>query len=147
MTNENKNVIRRYVELFNDGDLEKLRELFTRDAMVYGVLGWGKVDDVMPIWRQLTESLAMRLTIDDIVAEENTVAVRYTETGTAKASFFGKPATGKSYELVAMEWFVLRDGKIDRRWGARDAASQAKQLGWDVPATKSDVDRSRQDST
>jgi hypothetical protein len=28
-----------------------------------------------------------------------------------------------------MEWFVLRDGRIHRRWGARDAASQARQIG------------------
>ena len=27
-----------------------------------------------------------------------------------------------------MEWFHLRDGKILKRWGARDAASQAKQI-------------------
>jgi len=33
------------------------------------------------------------------------------------------------YELVAMEWFVIHDGKIQRRWGARDSASQARQLG------------------
>jgi hypothetical protein len=28
-----------------------------------------------------------------------------------------------------MEWFVIRDGRIQRRWGARDAASQMRQLG------------------
>jgi hypothetical protein len=28
-----------------------------------------------------------------------------------------------------MEWFVLREGRIHRRWGARDAAAQARQLG------------------
>ncbi|MCI0693122.1 hypothetical protein L0337_14085 [candidate division KSB1 bacterium] len=38
-----------------------------------------------------------------------------------------------------MEWFEVKDGKIRRRWGTRDAASQAKQLGWDMPATKADV--------
>jgi len=31
--------------------------------------------------------------------------------------------------LVAIEWFEVRDGKIRRRWGARDSASQARQLG------------------
>jgi hypothetical protein len=40
------------------------------------------------------------------------------------------PATGKSYEMVAMEWFEIKDGLIHRRWGARDSASQSKQLGW-----------------
>jgi predicted ester cyclase len=28
-----------------------------------------------------------------------------------------------------MEWFEIEQGKIKRRWGARDAASQARQLG------------------
>jgi hypothetical protein len=37
--------------------------------------------------------------------------------------------TGKTYEIVAMEWFELRDGRIARRWGARDSASQARQIG------------------
>jgi ketosteroid isomerase-like protein len=38
---------------------------------------------------------------------------------------------GKSYELVAMEWFEIEGDRIKRRWGARDAASQARQLGID----------------
>ena len=32
-------------------------------------------------------------------------------------------------EVVAMEWLELRDGDIRRRWGARDSASQARQIG------------------
>ena len=111
-----------------------LRALFAPDALVYGVLGWGKVDDVMPIWRQLVDGLAMQLEIVDIVAEDDRVAVRYVERGTSRAAFFDKPATGKSYELVAMEWFIVAEGLIQRRWGARDGASQARQLGWDLPA-------------
>ncbi|GAB4357391.1 MAG: hypothetical protein Kow00114_08890 [Kiloniellaceae bacterium] len=129
----NKNVVRRYVEKFNAGDLAGLRALFADDALIYGVLGWGKVDDVMPIWRQLVESLAMQRAIEDIVAEGDVVAVRYTERGIARAAFFDKPATGRSYELTAMEWFIVQDGTIRRRWGARDGASQARQLGWDQP--------------
>ncbi len=35
---------------------------------------------------------------------------------------------GKSYELVAMEWFILREGKIYHRWDTRDSASQARQI-------------------
>ena len=104
--------------------------------MIHGVLGWGKVDDVMPIWQHLVNSIAMQLHIDAIVAEGDVVAVRYTERGTARAPFFDKPATGKSYELVAMEWFELADGKIRRRWGARDSATQARQLGWEEAARR-----------
>lgn len=127
----NKDVVKLYVERFNAGDLEGLGALFTDDALVYGVLGWGKVGDVMPIWRQLVEALAMQLEIVDIIAEGDKVAVRYVERGTARAAFFDKPATGRSYELVAMEWFEIAEGRIRRRWGARDAAAQARQLGWE----------------
>jgi len=34
-----------------------------------------------------------------------------------------------SCEPVAMEWFVVTDRPIQRRWGARDAASRARQIG------------------
>jgi ketosteroid isomerase-like protein len=135
----NKQTVRRYVERFNAGDLNGLRELFTEDAEVHGVLGWGPVDAVMPIWRMLVEGLAMQLHIDALCAEGEIVAVRYTERGTSRAPFFDHPATGETYELVAMEWFELRGGRIRRRWGARDAASQARQLGWDRPAERAET--------
>lgn len=126
---QNKNVVRQYAEAFNRGDLEALRGLFAEEAEIQGVLGKGMMDKVLPIWRQLVEGYGMQLQVEEMIAEDDRVAVRYIERGTFKAPAFGKEPTGKSYELVAMEWFVIRDGKIQRRWGARDAASQARQLG------------------
>ena len=38
------------------------------------------------------------------------------------------PVTGKSFEVVAMEWFVFKDGRIHRRLGARDNAAQFRQM-------------------
>jgi hypothetical protein len=47
------------------------------------------------------------------------VAVLYTERGTSVRSFRGDPpATGRSYEIVAMEWFEIKESLIYRRWGA-----------------------------
>ena len=62
-------------------------------------------------------------------AGDDLVAVRYTARGTFVAPFRGHQPTGTSYELVAIEWFVVQDRKIHRRWGARDSAAQARQLG------------------
>lgn len=127
--NEAKAVVRRYVEAFNQGDLEGLRSLLADDAEVQGVLGKGQFDRIEPIWRQLIEGYGMQLEIQGLVAEGNVVAARYRETGTFRAPAFGHQPTGRSYELVAMEWFEIENGRIKRRWGARDAASQARQLG------------------
>jgi steroid delta-isomerase-like uncharacterized protein len=125
----NKHVVRQYVEAFNQGDLPRLRELFTPDASVHGVLGWGGLDVVLPIWKELHEAFKIELVVEELIAEGDVVAVRYVERGTFAGAFRGRPPTGKSYELVAMEWFSLRDEKIHRRWGARDSASQARQIG------------------
>jgi steroid delta-isomerase-like uncharacterized protein len=128
-TETNKQVVREYVAAFNRGDVDALRGLFAADALIYGVLGWGGMEEAAPIWRELHTAFGIELQIEELIAEGETVAARYTERGKFTAPFRGKQPTGKSYELVAMEWFLVRDGKIHCRWGARDAASQARQLG------------------
>ena len=125
----NKSVVRSYVDAFNRGDFAALREIFAEDAEVQGVLGKGTMDKVVGIWQELHSAFGIELTIAEMIAEGECVAVRYTERGTFRGTFRGQTPTGKSYELVAMEWFELRAGKIQRRWGARDAASQARQIG------------------
>jgi steroid delta-isomerase-like uncharacterized protein len=129
LSEQNKATVLQYVDAFNRGDIKSLRAVFADDAEIQGVLGKGMMDKVIPIWQQLIEGYGIQLQVDDICAEGDVVAVRYTERGTFRAPAFGNQPTGKSYALVAMEWFVVRDGKIQCRWGARDAASQARQLG------------------
>ena len=122
-------VLTAYVDAFNRGDLDGLCQLFTPDALVFGVLGWGEIGKVRPIWSQLMSGLRMNLTIDAVAVDGSTVAVRYTERGTFSAPFRGAAPTGKSYEIVAMEWFELEGDLIRRRWGARDSATIARQVG------------------
>ena len=126
---ECKSVVRAYADAFNRGDLAALKSLLTDDAEIQGVMGKGLFDKIEPVWRQLIEGYGVQLHIEELVAEGNLVAARYTEIGTFKAPAFGNEPTGRSYELVAMEFFEIEGGKIKRRWGARDSASQAKQLG------------------
>ncbi len=125
-----RDVVLAYVDAFNRGDLDALCATFAPDALVWGVLGWGSMDKVRPIWKDLIECLGMQLQVEQMVVEGEQVAVRYTERGTARREFRGSPATGRTYEIVAMEFFVVRDGLVQRRWGARDSASIARQLGW-----------------
>ena len=124
----NKEIVLAYVDAFNRGDIEALIDLFAPDALVYGVLGWGRMDQVVPIWREIKAAFDMQLQVESI-AEDDIVAVRYVERGTSVGSFRGGPVTGKSFEVVAMEWFIIKEGKIHRRWGARDNAAQMRQLG------------------
>jgi predicted ester cyclase len=126
---EAKAVVLRYVEAFNRGDLGGLKALLAEDAEIQGVMGKGLFEKIEPIWRQLIEGYGIQFKVEGLIAEGNVVAARYVETGTFRSPVFGNQPTGRSYELVAMEWFKIEGGKIKRRWGARDAASQARQLG------------------
>lgn len=129
----NKQIVLDYVNAFNRGDLDALTQLFGPDALVYGVLGWGKLDQVVPIWREIKEAFSIQLQVESMIAENDIVAVRYVERGTSVGSFRGGPITEKSFEVVAMEWFIIKDEKIHQRWGARDNAAQMRQMG--LPAT------------
>jgi steroid delta-isomerase-like uncharacterized protein len=124
----NKTAIQAYAEAFSRGDFERVAALCTPDVEVQGVLGKGGLDVAMPIWRSLHEAFGIHLSIEEIIAEGDVVAVRFVETGTFRAPFRGMEPTGKSYQLVAMEWFHMRDGKIAARWGARDSASMMRQV-------------------
>lgn len=133
MSDENKRVVLEYVEAFNRGDLDALGQIFAPGALVYGVLGWGEVENVKLIWQDLVRCFNINLQVESMVAEGDIVAVRYVERGKSVGSFRGGPVTGQGYEIVAMEWFVMKDGKIDRRWGARDSAAMFKQMGLPLP--------------
>ena len=125
----NQKIVLAYVDAFNRGDEVAMRPLFTDDALIYGVLGWGGLDQVVPIWREIKAAFDIQLQVESMIAEDDIVAVRYAERGTSIGSFRGGPVTGKSFEVVAMEWFEIKEGKIHRRWGARDNASQLRQMG------------------
>ncbi len=126
-----KDVVIAYVDAFNHGDIDRLCNLFAPDALVWGVLGWGTIKQARPVWKDLMECLQIQLTVEAIIAEGAVVVARYTERGKSVKAFRGVGPTNKTYELLAMEWFEIKDGLIHRRWGARDSASQAKQLGFE----------------
>jgi steroid delta-isomerase-like uncharacterized protein len=125
-----KGIICTYVNAFNRGDLDGVCKLFAPDAQIWGVLGFGTLEQARPVWRDLIDCLQIQLTVDAVIAEGCNVAVRYTERGKSVRAFRGAGPTNKTYELLAMEWFEIKDNLIQRRWGARDSASQARQLGF-----------------
>lgn len=130
-TEANKSVVQAYVAAFNAFDMARLATLFAPEARIYGVLGFGGLAEVEPIWRELHEGMNIRLEVLDIVAEGDNVAVRYRETGRFTGLFrglAGHQPTGRSYEITAMEWFVVQNGRITCRWGARDSGAIARQV-------------------
>lgn len=121
-----------YVEAFNAGDWERMqRTLFVPDPHVAGVLGQGGWELVLPVWKELHHSMAMRLELLDLISEGHKAVARLRETGRFVGPFrglAGHEPTGRSYEISAIEWFELQDDRIARRFAARDSAAIARQV-------------------
>jgi steroid delta-isomerase-like uncharacterized protein len=72
----------------------------------------------------------LRYTLEDLVAEGELVAARYSWRGTHKGeAFLGIPPSGKSILVRGMDFYRLRDGRIVEHWDNIDELGMLTQLG------------------
>ena len=67
--------------------------------------------------------------IEDMITENDKVAVRFTMMGTHKGTFFGVPATGKPITVSAMNFYRLSDNQIIEEIGQPDLLALMTQIG------------------
>jgi predicted ester cyclase len=70
--------------------------------------------------------------VDNVVAEDNIVAMRMTLTGTHKGPLMGGfplPPTGRRVEMKMIHMVRMVDGRIAEHWAVRDDLSMMRQLG------------------
>jgi steroid delta-isomerase-like uncharacterized protein len=70
-----------------------------------------------------------RFSIDEVIAEGDDVACRFSYTGTHKGELFGMPATGKRVSVVGLAIGRLENGKIVESWELVDQQKLMEQLG------------------
>ena len=112
--NKNVRLALKGFEAFNRQDKDALMELFadnfTYDSVTRYKLdkeGYLKFLNVM-----YTTFPDIKLHVDRIISQGNTVVAETTITGTHKKEYLGIPATGKSIKLPAVYIFDLEAGKV-----------------------------------
>ena len=132
-TEENKAIARRWFEESgNRHNLAIVDELFTPDYVNHALgaaPGGGREAEKQLIEGMLTAFPDMRFTIEDMVAEGDKVAVRYTIQGTHQGVFMGIPATGKAFTTTAIVILRFENGKIAEEWFQGDDLGMLQQLG------------------
>lgn len=131
-TTENKEVARRfYEEVLNKRDLDQLDQLATQDYIEHDPLpGQGTgLPGLRDRVTALVNGLDPTFTIEDVIAEDDRVAVRWTNSGTHVAEFLGIPATGRSFSIAGIDIYRLEDGKLAEHWHVVDMYAQMIQLG------------------
>ena len=68
-------------------------------------------------------------TLEEMVAEGDKVAARFTMRGTHQGNFFGVPPTGKKIEVKAMNFYCFSDGQIVEEHGQPDLLGLMQQIG------------------
>jgi predicted ester cyclase len=71
----------------------------------------------------------LRVTIEELVAEGDKVAVRRSYAGTHRGELLGVPPTGKQLQLGGISIFRLTGGKIAEHWEQLDRLTLMQQLG------------------
>ena len=132
---ENKAVLRREVEeLYNHaGNLDVVEEIFSPDYVSHEptsgeVRGIEGARQFAATFREAFPDL--KNTIEDMVAEGDTVVMRFRGSGTheGETEAFGPP-TGKRMEITGITIKRLSDGKIVEAWTNFDALGMMRQLG------------------
>ena len=131
-TDENKAMVRRFFALGpSQGDLKAADELLADDFTLHVPLscspGVQGMDKVITACRAAFEHL--EVTVEDMVAEGDRVAARFTARGIHKGTFMGRPATGKSITMTGIEIFRIENGRIAELWGEANLRGLMQQLG------------------
>jgi steroid delta-isomerase-like uncharacterized protein len=68
-------------------------------------------------------------TIEDMITENDKVAIRFTMRGTHQGAFFGVPATEKTIVVQAMNFYRLSGDQIIEEFGQPDMLGLLTQIG------------------
>ena len=114
--------LREIEEVWHQGNLDVVDDIFSTNFVNHDPY-WGAPDRrSYKQWVASQLPSAPRLTVDDIVAEGNRLACRWT-------SRFTDPASGKQVKCVGVDICRFADGKIVERWWSKDILGVLQQLG------------------
>lgn len=135
---ENKATLKRYYdEVMNKGDFSLLSDLM--DEEYYLETPTAKTEKGYEAYKQgyanrKAVSSDAIFTIDEMLAEGDTVVIRGYLKGTHTGELQGIPATGKQYNAGYTAFYYFKEGKITRCWTLHDVLTRNQQLGITPPA-------------
>ncbi|MBI5291407.1 MAG: ester cyclase [Chloroflexi bacterium] len=130
---QNKAVIRRLIQgVWNEGNAAVLDEVFAADfvdrtALPGATPGREGLKQLFTMFSAAFSDASS--TIDDLIAEGDKVAWRWTFRGTHIGPFMGIPATGKTITLTGITIDRIAGNAIVERWNQADFAGMMQQLG------------------
>ncbi len=129
---ENKALVERFVgEFWSSGRLSAADELLTADATIaVNNQAVADIETLKAICRSIREAFPdWHSTFEELVAEGESVAERWTGRGTHQGEFQGIAATGRQVAVPGTVFYRIVDGKIAEFRGQFDRLAMLEQLG------------------
>ncbi len=129
---ENKALIRRYMEAVDTGDVNRLDEFIAPDFVSHNPFLPGvppTLDGAKEAFRIFLRATPGYHTVDDLIAEGDKVAARITGYGTHDGDLLGSPATHKEIKMSGIVVWRLAGGKIVEHWAQVDLLGLLHQIG------------------
>jgi steroid delta-isomerase-like uncharacterized protein len=129
----NKDIVRRFAQVWNKAGTEVIDQLAAPDLVVsYPILpepihGPEAYKQFFVGFYNAFPDGGCR--IDDLIAEGDKVAARWTIWGTHQVDLPGLPATGKHAKWTGITIYRVVDGKVVEERGEEDALGMLRQLG------------------
>jgi steroid delta-isomerase-like uncharacterized protein len=132
----NKEVARSFFEeVLGQGHLEKYAESHAKDFVAHGENHEYTMEEDLAAAKEERKALPdMTVKVNQILAEQDLVAVYWTSSGTNTQAGMGFPATGKKIRVDGMTLFRFKEGKICEEWSVWDMLSVMRQAGLLPPA-------------
>ena len=141
MSEQNKALIRRWIEEVQKGNLDIMDEVLASDFVDHSLLP-GQRPDREGYKQGLSEDRDafhnLKITVEDQIAEGDKVMTRYRWRGTHnRGRFRDVPPTGREIEATAIVVHRIVGGKVKEEWSASDTLEMLRQLGavpeWERP--------------
>ena len=126
---ENKAIVRSFLETLNTQDLSALDDFVALDYYDHTNQFRG-LDSIKHAITSFYEGFPdFRINITDMIAEGDTVWVYEIETGTHTGVYRGIAPTGKKITFSCVDIFHIVDGKVAEGWHVYDFLDFYRQLG------------------
>ena len=132
-TDDNKEIVRRFEEaLWNEHNLDVIEEFVAPDFVWHYPKGQtmnGPAEFRETAEYEFAAFPDLSQTTEDVIAEDDTVVMRFRVRGTHEGEFMGQEPTGNEFEVDEVHITRLEGGKIVERWSQADVMGMLEQLG------------------
>lgn len=128
-----RQIARRWIEeVWNQRNSDAIPALFAPNAISHGLSGQDFVgpDGFRPFHQAFMNAFAdLRMTIDDMIEEDDRLAIRWHATGTHTGGGLKVPASGNPMRITGMSMIRVANGQIVESWNNFDVIGMHRQLG------------------